>query len=285
MNAKIHSETKVWLITGCSSGFGREIALSALASGEKVGVSARNIQSISDICDRYPNTAIPITLDVTNKKQRRSAINNLKNRFGRIDVLVNNAGYGYLSAVEEGEDIEVLKLFETNFFGALSLTKMVLPLMRAQKSGRIINNSSQAGLMANPGTGYYSATKYALEGLMEALAKEVAQFNIFVTSIEPGAFRTDWSGRSMRRSNIEINDYEDSVKNRLNMISDIDGKQPGDPERAAKIILQLSKHPSPPTQLLLGAGVLASYREKLDKMKTSLKQWEEVTLSADFPEA
>ncbi len=285
MNAKIHSETKVWLITGCSSGFGREIALSALAAGEKVGVSARNIQSISDICDRYPNTAIPITLDVTHAKQRRSAINNLLNRFGRIDVLVNNAGYGYLSAVEEGEDIEVLKLFETNFFGALSLTKMVLPLMRAQKSGRIINNSSQAGLMANPGTGYYSATKYALEGLMEALAKEVAQFNIFVTSIEPGAFRTDWSGRSMRRSNIEINDYENSVKNRLDMISDIDGKQPGDPERAAKIILQLSKHPAPPTQLLLGAGVLASYREKLDEMKTSLKQWEEVTLSADFPEA
>ena len=246
MNAKIHSETKVWLITGCSSGFGREIALSALAAGEKVGVSARNIQSISDICDRYPNTAIPITLDVTNEKQRRSAINNLKNRFGRLDVLVNNAGYGYLSAVEEGEDIEVLKLFETNFFGALSLTKMVLPLMRAQKSGRIINNSSQAGLMANPGTGYYSATKYALEGLMEALAKEVAHFNIFVTSIEPGAFRTDWSGRSMRRSNIEINDYENSVKNRLDMISDIDGKQPGDPERAAKIILQLSNHPAPP---------------------------------------
>ncbi len=285
MDAEIHSETKVWLITGCSSGFGREIALSALAAGEKVGVSARNIQSISDICDRYPKTAIPITLDVTQEKQRKSAINNLKNRFGRIDVLVNNAGYGYLSAVEEGEDLEVLKLFETNFFGALSLTKMVLPLMRAQKSGRIINNSSQAGLMANPGTGYYSATKYALEGLMEALAKEVAQFNIFVTSIEPGAFRTDWSGRSMRRSNIEINDYENSVKNRLDMITDIEGKQPGDPERAAKIILQLSKHPAPPTQLLLGAGVLASYREKLDEMKTSLKQWEEVTLSADFPEA
>jgi len=283
MKAKNDSEAKVWLITGCSSGFGREIALSALAAGEKVGVSARNIRSISDICDRYPKTAMPITLDVTQEKERKSAISDVKNNFGRIDVLVNNAGYGYLSAIEEGEDIEVFKLFETNFFGALSLTKMILPHMRAQKSGRIINNSSQAGLMANPGTGYYSATKYALEGLMEALAKEVAQFNIFVTSIEPGAFRTDWSGRSMRRSNIEILDYADSVKNRLDMISDIDGKQPGDPERAAKIIFDLSRHPNPPTQLLLGAGVLASYREKLDEMKTSLKQWEEVTLSADFP--
>ena len=194
----------VWLISGCSTGFGREIAISALEAGDMVAVTSRNTEDIRDICNKYPSTSAALNLDVTCTDQIIKCVRNVISKFGRIDVLVNNAGYGYLSAIEEGEGEEVSKLFNTNFFGALELTKQVLPVMRNQKFGRIINNSSQAGLMANPGTGYYSASKFALEGLMEALDKEVRPLNIFVTSVQPGAFRTDWSGRSMKKSKILI---------------------------------------------------------------------------------
>ena len=224
----------VWLISGCSTGFGREIAISALEAGDMVAVTSRNTEDIRDICNKYPSTSVALNLDVTYTDQIIECVRNVISKFGRIDVLVNNAGYGYLSAIEEGEGKEVSKLFNTNFFGALELTKQVLPVMRNQKFGRIINNSSQAGLMANPGTGYYSASKFALEGLMEALDKEVRPLNIFVTSVQPGAFRTDWSGRSMKKSKINITDYDENVRSRINMIAEIDGKQPGDPKKAAK---------------------------------------------------
>ena len=156
--------------------------------------------------------------------------------------------------------------------------------MRSQKFGRIINNSSQAGIMANPGTGYYSSSKFALEGLMEALDKELRPLNIAVTSVQPGAFRTDWSGRSMKRSNVEIDDYSQHVKERIDMIGNIDGKQPGDPLRAAKIIFELSRNPNPPDKLLLGAGVLSTYKEKLSGLLNQIDEFEQTTLSADFPQ-
>jgi NAD(P)-dependent dehydrogenase (short-subunit alcohol dehydrogenase family) len=279
------SETtaKCWLISGCSTGFGREIALAALAHGDRVAVTARNPAVLEAICASYPEQTLALALDVTQPEQIAAAVSATVAAFGRIDVLVNNAGYGYVAAVEEGEDAAVRALFETNFFGALALTRAVLPLMRAQGSGRIINNSSQAGLMANPGTGYYSASKYALEGLMEALAKEVAPLNIQVTSVEPGAFRTDWSGRSMQRSGQRLDAYAEHVGSRLDMIADMDGKQPGDPVRGAQVFVDLAYHPQPPLQLLLGAGVLASYREKLASVSADLDAWQEVTLSADYP--
>tara|TARA_B100001248_G_scaffold146777_1_gene110260 strand:- start:2774 stop:3622 length:849 start_codon:yes stop_codon:yes gene_type:complete len=272
----------VWLISGCSTGFGREIAISALEAGDMVAVTSRNTEDIRDICNKYPSTSFALNLDVTNADQIIECVRNVISKFGRIDVLVNNAGYGYLSAIEEGEGEEVSKLFNTNFFGALELTKQVLPVMRNQKFGRIINNSSQAGLMANPGTGYYSASKFALEGLMEALDKEVRPLNIFVTSVQPGAFRTDWSGRSMKKSKINITDYDEHVRSRINMIAEIDGKQPGDPKKAAKIIFDLTRYEDPPNKLLLGAGVLSAYREKLDHMENDLDTYESITLSADF---
>ena len=273
----------IWLISGCSSGFGREIALQALSAGDFVGVSSRNIKDVEDICKEYPKTAFPIKLDVTNKDEIQESIQTVNKVFGGLDVLVNNAGYGYLAAIEEGENEEVRKLFETNFFGALELTKAALPGMRAQRFGRIINNSSQAGIMANPGTGYYSSSKYALEGLMEALDKELRPLNIAVTSVQPGAFRTDWSGRSMKRTKIEIDDYKYHVKERIDMIAQIDGKQPGDPFRAAKIIFELSRNPNPPDKLLLGGGVLNTYREKLSVLRKQIDDHEKITLSADFP--
>ena len=272
----------VWLISGCSTGFGREIAISALEAGDMVAVTSRNTEDIRDICNKYPSTSVALNLDVTYTDQITECVRNVISKFGRIDVLVNNAGYGYLSAIEEGEGEEVSKLFNTNFFGALELTKQVLPVMRNQKFGRIINNSSQAGLMANPGTGYYSASKFALEGLMEALDKEVRPLNIFVTSVQPGAFRTDWSGRSMKKSKINITDYDEHVRSRINMIAEIDGKQPGDPKKAAKIIFDLTRYEDPPNKLLLGAGVLSAYREKLDNMENDLDTYESITLSADF---
>ena len=272
----------VWLISGCSTGFGREIAISALEAGDMVAVTSRNTEDIRDICNKYPSTSVALNLDVTYTDQIIECVRNVISKFGRIDVLVNNAGYGYLSAIEEGEGEEVSKLFNTNFFGALELTKQVLPVMRNQKFGRIINNSSQAGLMANPGTGYYSASKFALEGLMEALDKEVRPLNIFVTSVQPGAFRTDWSGRSMKKSKINIKDYDEHVRSRINMIAEIDGKQPGDPKKAAKIIFDLTRYEDPPNKLLLGAGVLSAYREKLDHMENDLDTYESITLSADF---
>ena len=272
----------VWLISGCSTGFGREIAVSALEAGDMVAVTSRNTEDIMDICNKYPSTSVALNLDVTCTDQIIKCVRNVISKFGRIDVLVNNAGYGYLSAIEEGEGEEVSKLFNTNFFGALELTKQVLPVMRNQKFGRIINNSSQAGLMANPGTGYYSASKFALEGLMEALDKEVRPLNIFVTSVQPGAFRTDWSGRSMKKSKINITDYDEHVSSRINMIGEIDGKQPGDPKKAAKIIFDLTRYEDPPNKLLLGAGVLSAYREKLDHIEKDLDTYESITLSTDF---
>ena len=280
----IKNSPYIWLISGCSTGFGRELALKALSMGDFVGVSSRKVEDVEDICKQYPETSVAITLDVTKKQEVNLAIETITKTFGGLDILVNNAGYGYLAAIEEGEDEEVRRLFETNFFGALELTKAALPGMRSQKFGRIINNSSQAGIMANPGTGYYSSSKFALEGLMEALDKELRPLNIAVTSVQPGAFRTDWSGRSMKRSNVEIDDYSQHVKERIDMIGNIDGKQPGDPVRAAKIIFELSRNPNPPDKLLLGAGVLSTYKEKLSGLLNQIDEFEQTTLSADFPQ-
>ena len=273
---------KVWLITGCSTGFGREIALAALSAGYRVVVTARKLDSITDLATRFPDRALAVALDITDSAQIEQAVTQALSHFGQIDVLVNNAGYGYVAAVEEGEDSAVRDLFETNFFGALALTKAIIPHMRNRQSGRIINNSSQAGLMANPGTGYYSASKYALEGLMEALAKELAPFNIQVSSVQPGAFRTDWAGRSMQRSQTTMPEYHDHVGARLDMIAEMDGKQPGDPKRGAEAFVMLAECDKPPVQLLLGQGVLMTYRDKLAAVTSSLDEWEEITLGADF---
>ncbi|MGB1142511.1 MAG: SDR family NAD(P)-dependent oxidoreductase, partial [Halioglobus sp.] len=174
----MEANEKVWLVTGCSTGFGREIALAALRGGASVAVTARRPEAVADICDAYPDNTIPLALDVTHPGQREAALQATLDRFGSIDVLVNNAGYGYVAAIEEGEEDEVRAMFETNFFATLALTQAVLPIFRRQGGGRIINNSSQAGVMANPGTGFYSASKYALEGLMEALTKEMAPLGI-----------------------------------------------------------------------------------------------------------
>ncbi|HEY6131179.1 MAG TPA: SDR family NAD(P)-dependent oxidoreductase, partial [Halioglobus sp.] len=194
------------------------------------------------------------------------------------------AGYGYVAAIEEGDEAAFRAMFETNFFATLAMTRLVLPYFRERRRGRILNNSSQAGLMANPGTGFYSASKHALEGVMEALTKEVAALGIEVVTVQPGAFRTDWSGRSMQRGGHRIDDYTDTVGSRLDMIAAIDGLQPGDPVRAAHIFVDLGTMDNPPAQLVLGAGLLQSYREKLSAIQERLQAWEAVSVAAEFPD-
>jgi NAD(P)-dependent dehydrogenase (short-subunit alcohol dehydrogenase family) len=196
-----------WLITGCSTGIGREIARKVLASGDRAAVTARNADAVADLVRDYPDTALAVALDVTDPNQVEAAAQATTGAFGGIDVLVNNAGYGYMAALEEGEDSEVRKLFDTNFFGVVDLIKAVLPAMRAQNRGYIINMSSMTGLVTNPPNIYYSCTKHALEALTEGLAKEVEPFGIRVTAIEPGAFRTDWATRSMQETATPIEAY------------------------------------------------------------------------------
>ena len=175
-------------------------------------------------------------------------------------------------------------MFETNFFATLAMTRLVLPYFRARHKGRIINNSSQAGLMANPGTGFYSASKHALEGVMEALTKEVAPLGIEVVTVQPGSFHTDWSGRSMQRSSTRLADYAESVGARLDMIAAIDGQQPGDPVRAAEIFVDMATMEKPPAQLVLGTGLLNAYRERLRDIEARLSEWESISTAADYPQ-
>jgi NAD(P)-dependent dehydrogenase (short-subunit alcohol dehydrogenase family) len=273
----------VWLITGCSSGIGRILAENVLKRGYRVALTARNPATIADLQAQYPQRSVALALDVTKKEQVKQVVAQVEREFGAIDVLVNNAAYGYLAAIEEGEDDELRAMFETNFFGALETVKTVLPGMRARKQGHIINVSSQAGLVSMPGTGYYSSTKFALEAMTEALWREVKVFGIRVSAIEPGPFRTDWSGRSLRQTNTPLEAYADTVGARRAMVAAVDGKQPGDPQKAAEAIIQVAEMAEPPLHLLLGKVVLDTYRAKLADIAQNLAEWESVTLGADFP--
>lgn len=276
-------EDSVWLVTGCSSGFGREIALAALARGYRVAVTARKPQAVEDIVERFPDQALAVALDVTDPGQIEAAIKMTSDRLGAPDVLVNNAGYGYMAAVEEGEDHEVRRLFDTNFFGAVDLIKAVLPGMREQGRGHIINISSMTGLVTNPPNVYYSCTKYALEALSEGLSKELQPFGIRVTAIEPGAFRTDWASRSMRETATPLSVYDETVGARRELIKATAEVLPGDPRRAADAVVMISELEDPPLHLLLGRDVLSAFRAKLGDLSSSIDKWEPVTKDVGFP--
>jgi NAD(P)-dependent dehydrogenase (short-subunit alcohol dehydrogenase family) len=275
--------TPVWFITGCSTGLGRALAERALQKGLRVVATARDPSRIRDLASAYPKTSLALALDVTNSIQRADAVGQAERTFGRIDVLVNNAGYGYLAAVEEGEDEEVRAMFETNFFGLVALTKSVLPGMRSRGRGHIINISSVGGLIGNPSSGYYNATKFAVEGLSEALSKEVEPLGIRVTVIEPGPFRTDWAGRSLKQPRSQMEAYAKTAGARRAEISGYSGRQPGDPMRAAEAVIQVAESPTPPLNLVLGAQGLERVRAKLAKLTRGLDQWEAVTMGTDFP--
>lgn len=272
-----------WLITGCSTGIGREIARAALEAGHSVAVTARNVDAVADFVDQFGDRALALPLDVTNRDQITAVVGEVEKAFGGIDVLVNNAGYGYMAAVEEGEDAEVRKLFDTNYFGVVDTLKAVLPGMRARRSGHVINISSMTGLVANPPNAYYSSTKFALEALTEALAKEVGPLGIKVTAIEPGAFRTDWAARSMQESSTPISDYDDNVGARKTLIKQFADHLPGDPRKVAEAVLMVAGLDEPPLRLLLGRDVLAAVREKIADLTASINHWESVTKNVNFP--
>ena len=274
----------VWFITGCSTGLGRALAEAVLKHGHRAVVTARNPAQVQDIATRYPKTALATQLDVADYGHIDRAVAAAEAAFGSIDVLVNNAGYGYLAAVEEGEEEEIRAMFEANFFGLAALIRRVLPGMRARKRGHIINVSSVGGLIGNPSAGYYNATKFAVEGLSEALAKEVEPLGLHVTVIEPGPFRTDWAGRSLKKPRHSIEAYAATAGVRRAQISSYSGRQAGDPARAAQAIIRVAESPAPPMNLVLGKDGLKRVREKLDKFTDSLRQWESTTIGADFPE-
>lgn len=275
--------SKVWLITGCSTGFGRELSKAALEAGNKVIVTARKTEDVSDIVEGYPGNAIAVKLDVTKPGEIKEAVQQAVEKFERIDVLVNNAGIGYFGAIEESEDEEVRRMFEINFFGLGNMIKEVLPVMRKQRSGHIVNIASIGGLVGFPAIGYYNATKFAVDGLSESLSKEVAHLGIKVTVIAPSGFRTDWAGRSANNSKIVIEDYAPTAGQNKENIRGYSGNQPGDPVKAAQAILQAVNAENPPLRLLLGAGALKGARNKIEVLQRDIEAWEETTLGADSP--
>ncbi len=278
------SDRRVWFITGCSTGFGRELARLVLERGDRAVVTARDPATVADIAEAHPGRALVLKLDINDPHQVRSTVREAEARFGRIDVLVNNAGYGYLAAIEEGEDAAVRAMFETNVFGLVDITKAVLPGMRARRSGHIVNISSIGGMVGFGATGYYHATKFAVEGLSDSLAIEVEPLGIKVIVIEPGPFRTDWAGRSIGQSATRIDDYDATAGERRRQTEVRSGKQAGDPVRGAQAIITAVLSDNPPRHLLLGKPALELARRKLDALRADFDAWEEVTLGADFPE-
>jgi NAD(P)-dependent dehydrogenase (short-subunit alcohol dehydrogenase family) len=279
------SDSKVWFITGCSTGFGRELARQVLERGERVVLTARNKAQVDDLAGRFPSTALALVLDVTDEASIVRAVGDAVGHFGRIDVLVNNAGYGYFSAIEEGEDAEVRRQFETNVFGLFSLTRHVLPGMRARRSGHVVNVSSIGGLMAFAATGYYHASKFAVEGFSESLSMEVAPLGIKVTIVEPGRFRTDWAGRSVIESKTIIDDYAETAGKRREQARAYSGTQPGDPVRGAAAIITAVDAAQPPLRLLLGSDAYGMAMGRLDALRENFTAWKDVSTGTDFPDA
>jgi NAD(P)-dependent dehydrogenase (short-subunit alcohol dehydrogenase family) len=282
-STNISQTGKIWFITGASTGFGRLLAEEVLKAGGKVIATARKLDKVSDLERKYPDGAKALALDVTNEGEVNAAVEQAVARFGRVDVLVNNAGYGVAGAIEEVSEAEFMPMFETNVFGLLRVTRAFLPQLRKQRSGHILNLSSIGGLVASPGMGYYNATKFAVEGLSEALAGEIAPLGIKVTIIEPGPFRTDFLGRSGVIAEKRIADYDTTAANMRRYFAENDGKQPGDPVRAVHAMMQVVDSPEPPLRLLLGASALQRLRTKIGGWEKEIATWEQVTVGADFP--
>lgn len=277
-------KSRTWFITGSSTGFGRLLAEEVLKAGENVVATARKVEQVADLEQKYPAQALALPLDVTKQEQVDGAVAQTLERFGRVDVLVNNAGYGVTGAIEEVSDAELEPMYEANVFGLLRVTRAFLPQFRKQRSGHILNLSSIGGLAASPGWGLYQSTKFAVEGLSEALAQEVAPLGIRVTIIEPGPFRTDFLGRSGVEAAKRIEDYSSTADNARRYRSDQHGRQPGDPLKAVQAMMEVVNSSNPPLRLLLGAGALRRVQQKMEAWQKEIAAWEPVTVGADFPE-
>lgn len=271
-----------WLITGCSSGLGRNLAQTVLKQGDNVVVTARKLSAIQDIVKLYPDTALALQLDVTDRMQVAHAVKQAETRFGGVDVLVNNAGHGYRAAVEEADEAQVDELFATNFFGPVALMKAVLPGMRARHNGTIVNVSSIAARITEPGSGYYSATKCALEGLSRGLQKEVRPLGVSVIIVEPGAMRTDFAGRSLQQSRTAITDYAETAGRRRIGNDTTSGHESGDPARGAQLIIKAVAAHNPPSLLLLGSDAVQVVSGALDADCAELEAWKKESMSTDY---
>lgn len=279
------SETPVWFITGCSTGFGRDLAKLVLRRGWRAVVTARRSDDVADIVGPYGDAALSLPLDVTDDQQITAAVDAATRKFGRIDVLVNNAGYGYQSTVEEGHEAEIRKQFDVNVFGLFALTRAVLPVMRHARRGHVINITSVAGLIGFPGSGYYAASKHAVEGWSDALSAEVAPLGIRVTCVEPGPFRTDWAGRSLQQTQSKIEDYAETAGKRLEGTRQNSGTQAGDPVRAGEAMIALTQDRDPPRHLVLGQWGHEAVLERLKARMSEIEAYRERSLGADFPKA
>jgi NAD(P)-dependent dehydrogenase (short-subunit alcohol dehydrogenase family) len=276
--------TKIWFITGSSRGLGRSLTEAVLAKGDKVAATARNPEQLKDLADKYPDQLYPVQLDVTNKEQIVSAVENTVKHFGRIDVLVNNAGFGVIGAAEAFTDEQVRSQLDTNLYAPIEITRVVLPYMRKQRSGHILQISSVGGRVGNPGLSMYQAAKFGLGGFTEALSKEVAGLGIHVTSVEPGGFRTDWAGDSMSYAP-SVEGYESTVDARTGFFKSGQFVPMGDPEKAAKVIVDLVDDPEPPMHLILGSDAIGLLKNA-DAVRTAeMEKWLPVSLSTDHNEA
>jgi NAD(P)-dependent dehydrogenase (short-subunit alcohol dehydrogenase family) len=283
-SAESPQKGKVWFITGASTGFGRLLAEEVLKAGGRVVATARKPEQIAHLVQQYPETARAFALDVTKPAQIEAVAKDAVAAFGRIDVLVNNAGYGIAGGIEEAEESEFLPVFETNVLGLIRVTRAFLPQFRQQRSGNILMLSSIAGLAGGAGWGYYNASKFAVEGFSEALAQEMAPLGVKVTIVEPGPFRTDFLGRSAAVIKREIPDYADTAGTARGYVSGQAGKQQGDPLKAVHAMMDVADSPDPPLHLILGAMAYNRFKGKLERWQEEMAKYESVTLGADFPE-
>jgi NAD(P)-dependent dehydrogenase (short-subunit alcohol dehydrogenase family) len=274
--------TKVWLITGSSTGFGRSLAEAALKHGNRLIATARKPEQLQALVDQYPEQVKALPLDVTNLDQVKATVDTAQQAFGRIDVLVNNAGYGLIGALEEVSEEQIQRNFDTNLFGAIHMMRAVLPMMRQQGSGHIVNMSAIAGFTNELGFSIYGGAKFALEGVSEALYGEVAPLGINVTIVEPGPFRTDFIGRSLDRAATSMEAYQPTVGKFLQFLNTIEGKQPGDPDKAAQVLIQVVNSEKPPLRLVLGKYAYSKFRQKIASLTQELNDWEAIAANTDF---
>ena len=283
MSDESPNASPVWFVTGCSTGVGRELARAVLARGWRCVANARNKASLDDLAPEAGDRLLRVSLDVTDAAQIDAAVAAAQKQFGAIDVLVNNAGYGYQSSIEEGEEREIRAQFDANAFGLFALTRAVLPGMRARRKGHVINITSVAGLAGFPGSGYYAASKHAVEGFSDSLLAEAGPLGIKVTCVEPGPFRTDWAGRSLVQTASRIDDYAETAGARMKRTAEGSGHQPGDPVRAAQAMIRIAEVENPPRHLVLGAFGVEAVSNRLRAALADIEAWRELSLGTDYP--
>lgn len=272
----------VWFITGCSTGFGYELGRLLIEGGYPTVVTARDVAKLKPLVGDKEN-ALALPLDVTKQDQIDAAVAATEARFGRLDVLVNNAGYGYQASIEEGVADEIVAMFDANVFGLAAMTRAALPGMRARRQGHVVNISSIAGFIGFPGSGYYAASKHAVNAISDALDKEVSPLGIKIMCVEPGPFRTDWAGRSLKQTPSKIDDYKDTAAARMAATAGVSGKQAGDPVRAAQAIIDAVMGKETPLHLVLGAFGVDAVTSKLKASLEQIERWRQVGVDTDFP--